>query len=151
MVRYGAKEGVADKIRLLYGERDRTAQTATGLPSQYITLSLSRSWLFALLHFIRMEKEAERVTGEGYDYIRYVLSLKDERGSDLDQTFFEVLLASADEERHFLVVILYARHNRSFPRYYLKSAYNAPEVCKKDCALRPHIQVCPQEYIVDQG
>ncbi len=54
-----------------------------------------------------MEKEAERVTGEGYDYIRYVLSLKDERGSDLDQTFFEVLLASADEERHFLVVILY--------------------------------------------
>ncbi|MDE6639676.1 MAG: hypothetical protein K2K63_04065 [Acetatifactor sp.] len=53
----------------------------------------------------RMEKEAERLTGEGHDYVRYVISLEEERGSDLDRTYFEVMLAPADEGRHFLVVI----------------------------------------------
>ena len=53
----------------------------------------------------RMEKEAERLTGEGHDYVRYVISLEEERGSDLDCTYFEVMLAPADEGRHFLVVI----------------------------------------------
>lgn len=55
----------------------------------------------------RMEKEAERLTGEGYDHIRYVISLEKERGSSFDRTYFEVILAPADEGRHFLVVIPY--------------------------------------------
>lgn len=53
----------------------------------------------------RMEKEAERLTGKGHDYVRYVISLEEERGSDLDRSYFEVMLAPADEGRHFLVVI----------------------------------------------
>lgn len=57
----------------------------------------------------RMEKEAERLTEEGHDYVRYVISLEKERGSDLDRTYFEVILAPADEGRHFLAVIPYDR------------------------------------------
>lgn len=55
----------------------------------------------------RMEKEAERITGEGQDYVRYVISLEKERGSDFDRTYFEVILAPADEGRHILAVIPY--------------------------------------------
>lgn len=55
----------------------------------------------------RMEKEAERLTAEGHDYVRYVISLEKERGSSFDRTYFEVMLAPADEGRHFLVVIPY--------------------------------------------
>ena len=55
----------------------------------------------------RMEKEAERLTGEGLNCVRYVISLEKERGSDFDRTYFEVILAPADEGRHILVVIPY--------------------------------------------
>lgn len=55
----------------------------------------------------RMEKEAERITGEGRDSVRYVISLEEERGSNFDRTYFEVILAPADEGRHILVVIPY--------------------------------------------
>lgn len=53
----------------------------------------------------RMEKEAERLTGEGRDYVRYVVSLEKERGSDYDRSYFEVILAPADEGRHLLAAI----------------------------------------------
>ncbi len=55
----------------------------------------------------RMEKEAERSKEEGFDYVRYVISLEKERGSNYDRTYFEVILAPADEGRHMLVVIPY--------------------------------------------
>ncbi len=57
----------------------------------------------------RMEKEAERLTGDGQDCIRYVISREKERGSDFERTYFEVILAPADEGRHFLAVIPYDR------------------------------------------
>lgn len=53
----------------------------------------------------RMEKEAERLIGERGDYIRYVISLEKERGSDFDRSYFEVILAPADEGRHLLAAI----------------------------------------------
>lgn len=53
----------------------------------------------------RMEKEAERLTGEMSDYVRYVISLEKERGSDFDRSYFEVILAPADEGRHLLAAI----------------------------------------------
>lgn len=53
----------------------------------------------------RMEKEAERLTGEGRDYVCYVVSLEKERGSDFDRSYFEVLFAPADEGRHLLAAI----------------------------------------------
>lgn len=55
----------------------------------------------------RMEKEAEWLTGEGRECIRYVISLEKERGSEYDRSYFEVLLMPADEGRHFLTVICY--------------------------------------------
>ncbi len=55
----------------------------------------------------RMEKEAELLEGEEGDYIRYVISLDDGRWSDFDRTYFDVVMAPADEGRHFLTVILY--------------------------------------------
>lgn len=55
----------------------------------------------------RMEKEAERMTDLSHDRIRYVVSLEKERGSDFDRSYFEILLAPADEGRHFLAFIRY--------------------------------------------
>ncbi|MCM1538427.1 MAG: hypothetical protein NC254_08520 [bacterium] len=55
----------------------------------------------------RMEKEAERLTGDGRDQIRYRISLGNERGSDYERTYFAVMLAPADEGRHFLAVLCY--------------------------------------------
>lgn len=57
----------------------------------------------------RIEKEAERLTGEGRECIRYVISMEKERGSEYDHLYYEVLLMPADEERHFLAVIRYDR------------------------------------------
>lgn len=53
----------------------------------------------------RIEKEPERLTGEERDYVRYIVSLENERGSDLDRSYFEVILAPADEGRHLLASI----------------------------------------------
>lgn len=53
----------------------------------------------------RIEKEAERLTEEMSDYVRYVISLEKERGSDFDRSYFEVILAPADEGRHLLAAI----------------------------------------------
>lgn len=55
----------------------------------------------------RMEKEVEWLTGEGHECIRYVISMGQQRGSEYDRSYFEVLLMPADEGRHFLVVICY--------------------------------------------
>lgn len=55
----------------------------------------------------RTEKEPERIWYGEKEYIRYVVSLEKERGSEYDRSYFEVLLTSAGEERYFLTVICY--------------------------------------------
>lgn len=55
----------------------------------------------------RMEKEAERLADEECNYVRYVVSLGKERGSDFERSYSEVILAPADEGRHILAVIPY--------------------------------------------
>lgn len=55
----------------------------------------------------RIEKEAERLAGEESDHIRYVVSMEKVQGDNLDRTYFEVILAPADEGRHFLAMIRY--------------------------------------------
>lgn len=55
----------------------------------------------------RMEKEAERFADEECNYVRYVVSLGKERGSDFERSYSEVILAPADEGRHMLAVIPY--------------------------------------------
>lgn len=57
----------------------------------------------------RTEKEPERIMYGEREYIRYVISMEKERGSDFDRSYFEVLLTSAAEERYFLTVICYDR------------------------------------------
>ncbi|MBD5481533.1 MAG: hypothetical protein HDR15_03220 [Lachnospiraceae bacterium] len=58
-------------------------------------------------HGYRIEKEAERLTDGGQDRIRYVVSMEKERGSDYDRSYFEVVLAPAEEGQHILTVIRY--------------------------------------------
>ncbi len=55
----------------------------------------------------RIEQEPKRVTESGRDYVRYVVSMENERGSDYKRIYSEVCLMPADNERHFLVVIRY--------------------------------------------
>ena len=55
----------------------------------------------------RMEKEAERLTDNERDCIRYVISMGQERGSAYDRSYFAVMLAPTDDGRHFLAVIRY--------------------------------------------
>lgn len=52
----------------------------------------------------RIDKEPEWTSRESQEYIRYVISMADERGSDFGRSFFEVMLMPADEGRHFLAV-----------------------------------------------
>lgn len=53
----------------------------------------------------RIEQEPAWVEGEGQDSIQYVISMQDERGSDFDRSYSEVMLFPADEGRHFLAVV----------------------------------------------
>lgn len=53
----------------------------------------------------RIEKEPEWIDRDEKEYFRYVISMKDERGSDLEHTYYEVMLMPADAERHFLAVV----------------------------------------------
>lgn len=52
----------------------------------------------------RIDKEPEWISGEGQEYICYVISMADERGSDFERSYFEVMLMPADAGRHFLAV-----------------------------------------------
>lgn len=55
----------------------------------------------------RVEKEPEWLEMGEQAYVRYVISIEGERGSDYDRSYFEVMLTSADEGRHFLAVARY--------------------------------------------
>ena len=53
----------------------------------------------------RIDKEPEWINTGEITYIRYVISIEGERGSDFDRSYFEVILMPADTGRHFLSVI----------------------------------------------
>lgn len=53
----------------------------------------------------RIEKEPEWIERDEQDYFRYIISMEDERGSDLEHTYYEVMLMPADAERRFLAVV----------------------------------------------
>lgn len=55
----------------------------------------------------RIVEEPEWIDRDEQDYFRYVISMADERGSDFEHTYYEVMLMSADAERHFLAVICF--------------------------------------------
>lgn len=59
----------------------------------------------------RIEKEAEWLAGGESDHIRYVVSMEKVQGDNLDRTYFEVILAPADEGRHFLAMVRYDKIN----------------------------------------
>ena len=53
----------------------------------------------------RIEKEPEWIDRDEQDCFRYVISMEDERGSNLEHTYYEVMLMPADAERRFLAVV----------------------------------------------
>ena len=53
----------------------------------------------------RIEEEPEWIDRDERDYFRYVISMAGERGSDFEHAYHEVMLVSADAERHFLAAI----------------------------------------------
>lgn len=53
----------------------------------------------------RIEEEPQLLDRDGQTYIRYAISMADERGSDFDRSFYEVLLFPADAGRRFLAVL----------------------------------------------
>ena len=53
----------------------------------------------------RIDKEPEWNSGKERSYVRYVISMANERGSDFERSYFEVMLLPADAGRHFLAVI----------------------------------------------
>lgn len=55
----------------------------------------------------RMESEAERFMRGNREYIRYMVSLDQERGAEFDRSYFQVLLTNADNDRRFFVCIRY--------------------------------------------
>lgn len=52
-----------------------------------------------------MELSPEKTNIEGKDYIRYIVSLNNERGADFDKSYFYVLISEADENKRFLTTI----------------------------------------------
>lgn len=55
----------------------------------------------------RVEKEAERLVEDGRDDIRYLVSMENVQGDSVERTYFDVILAPADEGRYFLALIRY--------------------------------------------
>lgn len=55
----------------------------------------------------RIELEPELLTQGEREYIRYVVSVEQERGSAYDRSYFELLLSPADSGRRFFVSIRY--------------------------------------------
>lgn len=53
----------------------------------------------------RMEREPERFTINDREYIRYIVSMEQERGAEYDRSYFQVLLSSADSDRRFFVCV----------------------------------------------
>ncbi len=52
-----------------------------------------------------MQLTPEKTDIDGKEYIRYVVSLEKERGSDFDNSYFYVLMTEAYEERRFLATV----------------------------------------------
>jgi len=58
-----------------------------------------------------MELSPQKTNIEGKDYIRYIVSLKNERGADFDKSYFYVLISEADEDKRFLTTIRFDKIN----------------------------------------
>lgn len=52
-----------------------------------------------------IQLEPEQIQIDGHEYIRYIVKLDQERGSDFDSSYFYVLLSEASEEKRFLATI----------------------------------------------
>jgi len=52
-----------------------------------------------------MQLTPEKTEMDGREYIRYIVSLTDERGSDFDVSYFYVLISEASEEKRFLATV----------------------------------------------
>lgn len=52
-----------------------------------------------------IELAPEKVELQGKEYIRYIVSLANERGADVDNTYFYVLVSDAGDEQRFFTVI----------------------------------------------
>ena len=52
-----------------------------------------------------IELSPEKVKLQGREYIRYIISLANERGADVDNTYFYVLVSDAGDDQRFFTVI----------------------------------------------
>ncbi len=52
-----------------------------------------------------MQLMPEKTDVDGKEYIRYIVSLENERGADFDNSYFYILLTEAYEERRFLAAV----------------------------------------------
>ena len=52
-----------------------------------------------------IELSPEKVELQGREYIRYIISLANERGADVDNTYFYVLVSDAGDDQRFFTVI----------------------------------------------
>lgn len=57
------------------------------------------------------ELAPEKVELQGKEYIRYIISLANERGADVDNTYFYVLVADAGDDQRFFTVIKFDKIN----------------------------------------
>lgn len=55
----------------------------------------------------RIEREPEHMEPEEREYIHYILSMEGERGAEYSQSYFEIYLTPADNDRRFFVCIRY--------------------------------------------
>lgn len=58
-----------------------------------------------------IELAPEKVELQGREYIRYIISLANERGADVDNTYFYVLVSDAGDDQRFFMVIKFDEIN----------------------------------------
>ena len=58
-----------------------------------------------------IELAPEKVKLQGREYIRYIISLANERGADVDNTYFYVLVSDAGDDQRFFTVIKFDEIN----------------------------------------
>lgn len=58
-----------------------------------------------------IELAPEKVELQGREYIRYIISLANERGADVDNTYFYVLVSDAGDDQRFFTVIKFDEIN----------------------------------------
>lgn len=61
-----------------------------------------------------IELAPEKVELQGREYIRYIISLANERGADVDNTYFYVLVSDAGDDQRFFTVIKFDEINIAY-------------------------------------